>query len=210
MNRPRRPVLWPLGTQQLVGIPLRLVGDRKPPERVAEDRHEPECRTIHERRAIEAGARTVERRQQPQLVGPPVPLDRQPDELGQRPLARRLRDEVGLLPHEPLGLRLEPEAELVLEPDRAQEPQGIVGEDLLRDGTDDLRLQIDLSTVGVGRITTRQRDGDRVDREVPSREVVLDAFLQRREVDRSPTLERDPPGAVPLGERKGRPPERFA
>ena len=205
VNRPRRSVLWPLGTQQLLGIPLRFVRDRELPKRVSEDRDEPESRSVDQRRAIEAGARTVERRQQPQLVGPPVPLDRQPYELGQRPLARRLRDEVSLLPHEALRLGLEEEPELVREPDRAQEPQRIVGEDSRRDGADDLRLQIGLPPVRVDGITSCQRDCDRVDREVASREVVLDAVVQRREVDRSPSLERDPPCAVPLGERKGRP-----
>jgi hypothetical protein len=116
-----------------------------------------------------------------------------------------LHDEVRLLPHEALRLRLEQEPELVREADRAQEPQRIVGEDRRRDGTDDLRLQVGLSAVRVERITICQRNRNRVDREVPSRKVVLDAAVQRCEVDRSPSLEPDPPGAVPLGERKGRP-----
>ena len=49
-------------------------------------------------------------------------------------------------------------------------------------------------------------DGARhgVEREVAGREVVLDPGRERREVDGSPVLERDPPGPVALGERKRR------
>ena len=50
----------------------------------------------------------------------------------------------------------------------------------------------------------RERDGDGVDREVARRQIVLDRIPQRGEVDRPPSLERNPPGAVALRERKGR------
>ena len=190
--------------QKLLRVPLRLVRDRELPKRVAEDRDEPESGSIDQRWAIEACTRPFERRQQPELVGAAVPVDGEPDELGQRPLASRPRDELRLLPHQPLRLGLELEAELVLEPDRTQEAQGIVREDLRRDSANDIGLQVGLPAVRVDRITSRQRDCDRVDREVSRRKVVLDAVVQRREVDGPPAVEGDPPGAVPLRERKGR------
>ena len=39
--------------------------------------------------------------------------------------------------YQSLGLRLKRERELILEPDRAQQPKGVVDEDLSRDGSQD-------------------------------------------------------------------------
>jgi len=120
-----------------------------------------------------------------------------------RALPRRPRDERGVRGDELLGLRIEPEAELVPEAHCAKKPQRIVREDARRDDADDPCLHVCPAPVRVGGLAAGQRDGDRVDREVPRGEVVLDRAAQRCEVDRPALLERNPPGSVALRERKG-------
>ena len=71
-----------------------------------------------------------------------------------------------------------------------------------RDDSDQPRVQIGASRERIDRLAAGQRDRDRVDREVPRRQVLLDRPGERREVDGPPAVERDPPGSVPLGERK--------
>ena len=118
---------------------------------VAEDRDEAEGGAIDERGAVEPGARPVERRQEPELVGAAIAVDREPHQLGERPLARRLRHETGVLANETLRLRLQPEAELVLESHRSQQPQRVVREDARRDRAEELRLEVGAAAERVDR-----------------------------------------------------------
>ena len=187
------------------GASARTASSRSTPGTSAGSRRRPrrgETQAGRPARAIEPRARPFERRQQAELVGPPVALDREPDELRERTLPRGLCHERRLLAHEPFRLLLEHEAELVLEPHRAQQAQRIIREHGRRDGTDQLRSEVRAPAVRVDFLAAGQRDRDRVDREVASREVVLDPVVQGREVDGMPGLERDPPGAVALGQRK--------
>ena len=57
------------------------------------------------------------------------PVGAQATQLVEDPLARRLRDKSGLRTRELLRLRIEPEAELVLEPHAAQQPERVVVKD---------------------------------------------------------------------------------
>ena len=103
-----------------------------------------------------------------------------------------------------LGLRVEAEAELVLQPDGAQQAQRIGLEDGVGDGADRALGDVALPAEGIDEVSSLQRAGHRVEREVPASKVFLDPARQWREVDGPPVLERDPPGAVPLGEGKRR------
>ena len=128
----------------------------------------------------------------------------QAHELRIRALACRPGDELRVPAHEPLRLGVHPEAELVLQAHCTEKPQGVVLEDARRKRTDDLLLEVGTASVGIDRVSAGQGQGDRVDREVPLGKVVLDPAGQWREVHGPPVFERDAPGSVPLGERKGR------
>jgi hypothetical protein len=94
-------------------------------------------------------------------------------------------------------------AELVLEPDRTEEPERIVAEHVVRNGPDDPRLEIGASSVRISRLAAVERKCDRVEREVARREVRVDAVGQRREVDRPfRARRRDAPRSVALGQWK--------
>ncbi len=156
VDRARRAVRGPLRVQKLVRVPLRLVRHREAPQALAEDRDEAKRGPV-DQRTIEPRARPSERRQQAELVGPPVTLDREPDELGERPLPRRFRDERRLVAHEPFRLQLEHEAELVLEPHGAQQAQRIVREHGRRDRADQLRIEVRAPAVRVDRFAAGER-----------------------------------------------------
>src|SRR5262249_52281771 len=107
-------------------------------------------------------------------------------------------DELGLRADELLGERRKREAELLLETNRAQEAQRIVLEDRLRDGAQKAELKILAPAARVDVVAAGDRDGDRVDREVATREARLDRPVHRREVDRPPAAEHDAPRRVAL------------
>ena len=205
VDRPRRAVLGRLRAEKGAGVALRLVRHRKALQGVAEDRDEAEGRTIDERGAVEPGARPVERRQEPELVGAAIAVDREPHELGQRPLARRLRHQPGVLAHETLRLRLQPEPELVLEPHRSQQPQRVVREDARRDRTEELRVDVGAAAEGVDR-PRRPASGTAIALIVKSRVARSSSIVPGSGVKSTvrAVLERDPPGAVPLRERERR------
>ena len=111
-------------------------------------------------------------------------------------------DEVRVLPYEALRLLGKLKAELVREPDRAQEPQRVVFEDRLRDRAKNPRLEVGCSAERIHRLAPPQRAGDRVDREVAAGEVGFDPVGQRCEIHGATVVESDAPGAVPLRERE--------
>src|SRR5919204_433462 len=199
-DRPRRVVRRPLRPEQAAPVPAELVRDGQPAQAVAEDRNQPVFGRVD---AVEPVVDPpAERLEQAQIVEPTVAVGGQPPQLADDPLARRVRRERRVLPDEPLCLVLEPEAELVLEPHRAQQPERIVHEDALTDGAQQLLVQIAQAAEGVDRLPARERAGDRVDREIARRQVVLDRLGERREIHCPPVRERDPPGSVALGERE--------
>ena len=153
--------------------------------------------------ALEACDRAAERLEQAELVGATEAVRREALELAEEPLAGRLADAARRLPRKLLGLLVEPEAELVLEANRAEQPQRVVREDRRADRAEPPRLQVGLAAERVDQRPAVQRPRERVDREVPRGQVLLDRLaVQRREVDGVPVAERDAPGAVALGERE--------
>jgi hypothetical protein len=90
--------------------------------------------------------------------------------------------------------------ELVLEANRAQQPQWVVVEHASGHGAQHSSFEIRLTAERIGRLAALERDGDRVDREVTCGQVVLDAVPERREIDGASVVERDAPGTVTLGE----------
>jgi hypothetical protein len=125
-------------------------------------------------------------------------------ELGEHALAGRPVDELGLVADQSLCAPLELEPELVDETDGPQEPQRIVVEDRLGDVPQPSGLEVASATERIDGLAAGERDGDRVDREVAGRQVVLDRAAQRREVDGPPGVEGDAPRPVALGERERR------
>ena len=175
----------------------------KPLEPLAEDRDQREPRRVRRVDAVEARRGAPERLEQAELVRAAEAVGREPLELAQDPLPGRLADEPGGGPHELLGLLVEPESELVLEAHRAQEPQRVVREDGRPDGAKTARRQVGLAAERVDERPAGQGPRERVDREVPRREVLLDRVaVKRGEVDRVPLPEGDAPGAVALRERE--------
>ncbi len=83
---------------------------------------------------------------------------------------------------------------------------GSVSKTRVGDRADRALGDVALPTEGIDELSSLQRTGHRIEREVPAREVFFDPARQGREVDSPPVLERDPPGAVPLGEGKRRSP----
>ena len=198
-----------LGAKQLAGVAPQLVRDRQLPEAVAEHRDEPHVgRRVAER--PEALERTAERREQPELVESLEAGSAEADELREDPLARRLRDEPRARLHEPLRLRIEPEAELVLEADRAQQAERVVAEDSRRDRAKRLAVEVAEAAERIQRLAALERPRDRVDREVAGGEVLVDAVRQGREVDGALVGQRHAPGSVALREGNGAPSERRA
>ena len=88
---------------------------------------------------------------------------------------RRLRDEAGLRAHELFRQRREPEPELFLEADRAQESQRVVLEDRLGDRAQEPQLEVLASPARIDRLTPGDGYGDRVDSEVAAGQVVPQA-----------------------------------
>ena len=103
--------------------------------------------------AVEAGERAAERLQEPELVRAAKAVRGEPLELGEDALAGRLPDAACRRPDELLGRVVEPEPELVLEPDRAQEAQRVVLEDTRADRAKPLLGQVGLAPVRVDQRT---------------------------------------------------------
>ena len=156
--------------------------------------------------SFDAGERAAQRLEQAELVEPGEAAGRKPPQLAENPFLGGRRDQLGVAADERLGLGDEPKAErqLVLEPRPAQEPQRIVPENGLLDGAQTPRFEVRIAAERVDLLVTARPLGDRVDGEVPSRQIVLDRPAQRREIDRPAVRERNPPGAVALGERERR------
>ena len=89
-----------------------------------------------------------------------------------------------------------------------QKAERIVDEDRLGDRADDPRCEIGATVVRVVGVTRAHVHRDGVEGEVTRREVGVDPLADRREVDGLVhAVHHDPPGSVPLGERKDRPAE---
>src|SRR6185312_7085164 len=73
MDRARRAVLRWGRSKEGAGVALRLVRDREAVQGFAEDGDEPKRGTI-DLWPVEARARPFERREQPEVVGAPVPI----------------------------------------------------------------------------------------------------------------------------------------
>src|SRR5205085_9422647 len=107
--------------------PRELTRDGKALKRLPKGGHERQLVTwLLE--LVEPVERAAERREQPELVQTAEGGGLEPREFVQDPLAGRARDQRGVLAHQPLGFAIHPEAELLLESDRPQEPQRIVFE----------------------------------------------------------------------------------
>ena len=187
-------------------VALELVRDRQSREVLAEHDDEPEVRIVE--RVQPVVQRASQPSEQADVVEAAVAGRREPFELCERPLAGRLRHERRRRAEQGLGALVHAESELVLEPHRTQEPERVVDEDRLGDRPDDAGRQIGAAVVRIVRLAGAHRHGDRVEREVARREVGVDPLADRREVDRlGDAVRDDPPGSVPLGERKDRPAE---
>ena len=119
--------------------------------------------------------RPAQRLEQPELVEAPEAGRRQPAELAEDPLSCGPIDERRGSPRERLGPLVHPEPELVLEPDGAQEAQRVGDEDVVRDRPHDARVEVLQTAERIARLAARDRHRDRVEREVPRREVGVDA-----------------------------------
>ncbi len=122
-------------------------------------------------------------------------------------LAGRPAGERRLLPDQALGLGNQPEAELILEPDGAQETEWVVVEDTLGDGAEQLAVEIGATAERVDELAAAEWNCESIDREVTGGEVGLDRpALERGEVDGSGCIERNAPAAVNSRKRKDRSP----
>src|SRR5205085_2481692 len=130
-----------------------------------------------------------ERLERPRLGDPAEAVDRAGRAVG-RPLRPEERAQ------EPLRQRREPEAELVLQADGAQEAERVVLEDRLRDRAQAAELDVLEPAARVDDLAPAERPRERVHGEVARREVALDRPPKRREVDCAAVVERDPPRAV--------------
>ena len=137
----------------------------------------------------------AERLEQAELAEPLDPVGRQPPQLVEDPLARRLgRRARPSRERAPPPAGIEPEAELVLEPHGAQQAERVVVEDARRRRRG-ARARSTSARPSNGSTTSPPASGhgDRVHREVACGEVGLDrAALERREVDRPALVEQRP------------------
>ena len=144
-----------------------------------------------------------ERLEQTDLVQAPESRRRQPLQLGEDALARRTRHERGRRPQQGFRALVHAKRELVLEANGPQEPERIVDEDRLRDRSHEPRLEVAPPVMRVVRLARRDALGDRVEREVPRREITVDPLGERREVDGLlDSHVDDAPRAVPFRERE--------
>jgi hypothetical protein len=202
----RRRVLRLARATERRGVALELIGDRKAHKVLAEDRHEAEVGVVQRVEALIEDA--TEWLEQADVLEPPIAVGRKPAELGEHAFTGRLRHERARGAEERLRALVHPEPELVLEANRAQEPVRIVDEDRVRDRADDAGAKVAAPVVRVVRLPGLDALGDRVEREVPRREVRIEPVLERREVHRlvDPGGD-DAPCAVSLGEGEDGAPE---
>src|SRR5439155_11310048 len=121
VERARRVVGRGLSPEERPRVPPELVRDRERENRLAEKGDEPELGRIDETGAVGAVGRAAECRQQPELVEAPPAVDGETDQLAEDSLARGPHGEPCVLARERLGGRLDPEPELVLEPNGPEE-----------------------------------------------------------------------------------------
>ena len=95
-------------------------------------------------------------------------------QLGQLPLARRLRGPGRFGARERRGPRVDLQPEAGGEPRGAQQAQRVRGEAALADDAQDAALEVAQAAVGVERLAARERHGDGADREVALRQIGLD------------------------------------
>ena len=176
----------PLGGEQRAREPAQLVGDGEALEPLAEDHDQREPRRVRGIDAVEARRGAAERLEQAELVRAPEAVRREPLELGQDPLAGRLADEPGggraRAPRSPrrAGIRARPRG--------APRVGAAAGRPRTRstDGPKTARREVGLAAERVDERPAGQGPRERVDREVPCREVLLDRVaVKRREVDRA-------------------------
>jgi hypothetical protein len=110
-----------------------------------------------------------------------------------------------MLSHQLLGLGVETEAQLVFQPNSAQQPQRIVPEDRRRDRAQHAPFEVVHAAKWINELASAERLRDRVDGEVACGEIGFDVVLKRREVHRPTVVEGHAPRSVTLGERKDRP-----
>ena len=129
-----------------------------------------------------------------------------PLELAEHALGRHLVEPRGVRGGRARRGRVELEAELDGEADRAQGAQRVVGERGGRGHANAARLEVGAAAMRVEQLAALQRLGHRVDREVAPREVGSDvALAQRHEVDVPRVSGADhPPGAERAGELERR------
>ncbi len=189
--------------EQRPGVAAQLARDGERRQSLPEDGDEPEVRVVN--RVQGALERAAQRLQQPELVETTVPGRRQPQQLAEDPLAGREADEGSGRTREGLGPLVHAEPELVLEPDRPQQAERIGFVHVVGDRPDDTRVEVLEPCERVVRLAARNGHRHRVEREVPRREVGVDAVDERGEVDRLLRAVRDdPPGAVALRQRERR------
>ncbi len=154
---------------------------------------------------VEPSHVAAKRTKQPELVQPAEAGGRETLELAEHALAGRFGHELRVAADERLGLLVQAEAELVLEPHRTEQPQRIRAEHAVGDRPQRLRAEIRDAAERIDRVGRPETPRDRIDGEVARGEVVRDRPAQRREVDRVPVPVRDAPGAVALREGHDRP-----
>ena len=115
---------------------------------------------------VEAVRRAAQLREQPQLAGPAKARGREPLELPEDPLARGRSGERGVASHQRLRLGIQPQAELVLEPHGAKQPERIGAEDLAGDGAQRARLEIRDAAERIDVVGRAEPPRDRVHGEV--------------------------------------------
>ena len=125
------------GVQQCPGHPGKLAGDRELLEPLTQCGNKEELRTGIWPEMAQARRAAAKRLQQPKVIEPPKAGGAETLELREHPLGGGRRHRRAMRAYQSLGLRLKRERELILEPDRAQQPKGVVDEDLSRDGSQD-------------------------------------------------------------------------
>jgi len=208
VDGPWRVVCRRLGAQERAREPPGLIRDRQLQQVLAEDDNEVVVGITSNAGPIDACQRAAQGLEQAELIEPPEAVDGQPPELGQSPLLRRSGDEPGVAPNQLFRLRNDPEVErkLILEARTPQQPERVVAEDGLLDSPEAPRRKIVVAAERIHALTGARTFRDRIDAEVAGRQVVLDRPGKGREVNRAPVGERDPPGAVTLGEGERRAP----
>ena len=192
--------------QERLRVAAKAVRDRELHEAVSKDGDETEARIVE--RLDWTVQPTPQGLEEPDLVQTSVSGRGEALELTENSLAGGLGDERRGGPQELLRAQIHVEAELVLEPDRPQQAQRIVDEDRVRHRSNHAGGEIGSPLIRVAWLARSNPNGDRVEREVPRREIRLDPIGKGREVDGLIGVWRCyAPSAMALRERKCGPAE---